>query len=87
MSGLMRIVDARRRRSVLAGAEHTGDLGDDPARRVLIAVGGGLGAACEVLGVDHRSAFEVAVARLYLDILAAFGREQARYPADRRGRQ
>ena len=43
---------------------------------------GRLGAAREVLGVDHRAAFEFAVVVDDLDVLASLGRQLARQTAD-----
>src|SRR5476651_1175333 len=77
------VLDAQRRRTV--GAEPPGEFGDHPARRVLRAVRRRLRARREVLGVDHRPAFELAVAH-DLDVLAAVGGAQTRQPADARGR-
>ena len=52
------------------------------ARRVHVAVLGRLGAAREVLGVDHRPRLDLIVLADNLDMLAPFGCELAGQPAD-----
>src|SRR5581483_10918107 len=58
--GRVRVLHTRRRRLRL-DADHAGNLLENAARRVQVAERRRLGAALEVLGVDHRSPLELPV--------------------------
>src|SRR5712692_928585 len=73
-----RLFDVRRR-GLLADAEYARDGPEQPARRMLIAIGRRFGPAREIFVVDHRLMLNLAVARHHLDVFTPFGRQLARH--------